>query len=239
VDKPSLYKAIITNKAKSTDKVTKIEFTYKEPAKMQFEPGKFVNLKCANGKYRAYSISSDYKKTESMELLIETGHDGIGANYVRDIKKGDEIEIIGPSGKFVLNLPLPDHLVFFATGTGIAPFFAMFYKLIDLNYSGKIDLFIGARTRSLIIEPELIDYFAKELQNFTAKIYLSREENLTQTDKYVAGRVTNALGIVTDKSAQYYICGHPDMVDFVAAQLEQKGVPQHNIIIEGFTHSRV
>ncbi len=235
--RPLLYAAKVVAKKTSTPKVTKLTLEYIEPSDMVFEPGKFVNLRCPNGKYRAYSIASDYNDTTSLDLLIETGHDGLGSNYVRELNLDDEVEIIGPSGLFTLRNPLPDHLIFYATGTGIAPFYAMFYKLRDLNYQGKIDVYFGVRSKDLIIEPETLEKFKKEINNFDFQIYLSRDNSLPEGNIYKAGRVNQALEYATDFAAQYYICGHPDMVDYVSEQLTQKGIPEHNIIVEGFVHS--
>jgi ferredoxin-NADP reductase len=239
MNRPALYRAKVDNKAPSTAKVTRLQLSYVDPSEMHFEPGKFVNLKCPNGKYRAYSIASDYKNTKALELLIETGHNGLGSNYVRSLKLQDEVEIIGPSGKFFLRDLLPMHLVFFATGTGIAPFYAMFHKLIDLKYVGKVEVYFGNRTKELIIEPQLLDYFSNQLADFTVIHYLSQEVDVPITEPNVkAGRVTQALDECDDFSAQYYICGHPDMVDYVSNFLSQKGIPQDQIIVEGFTHSQ-
>jgi ferredoxin--NADP+ reductase len=57
---------------------------------------------------------------------------GVASNYLCDLKPGERVQLTGPSGKrFVLPAKPEEHdYVFFATGTGIAPFRAMLLDLL-------------------------------------------------------------------------------------------------------------
>ena len=96
-----------------------------------FRPGQFCSIRVAEGFFRAYSIASDYKNFSEYKFLVSIAHEGIGANFFRNIKLGDEIDFLGPNGHFFIQNPIADNLIFCATGTGIAPFIPMIQFLID------------------------------------------------------------------------------------------------------------
>jgi ferredoxin-NADP reductase len=239
VIRPSVHKAKIKDKSLVTHKVTKLILSYTTPDEMEFTPGQFINLKCPGGHYRAYSISSDYKNQKEMYVLIETGHEGVASNYVKSLKVGDEIEFIGPSGRLSLLEPLPDTLKFFATGTGIAPFISMFHRLVDMQYKGSVELFLGSRTEKEILEQMHIKMFAKQLPNFKYTFYVSRPEGGVPAENIKFGHVTDALNYLDNFSNdfRYYVCGHPSMVEEVESTLELNGIELKNVIVEEFTYS--
>jgi benzoyl-CoA 2,3-dioxygenase component A len=82
---------------------------------------------------------------------------GIASNFLCDLKKGDEVKVIGPFGRTFL---MPDdteaHLLMICTGTGSAPMRAMTERRRRLgtgDLSGRLMLFFGART------PDELPYF--------------------------------------------------------------------------------
>ena len=232
---PAIYKAKIKDQKQITWKVVKLTLTYTKPTKMNFIPGQFINLRCPNGHYRAYSISSDYKNRNELYILVEVGHDGLGSNYVKGLKIGEDVEFIGPSGKLSLQEPLPKELKFFATGTGVAPFISMFHRLVDIGYNGAVELFLGSRTENEILEEIHIKMFKTQLPNFKYTFYISKSEN----SETKSGHVTDALNDLSNfsKTARYYVCGHPSMVEDVINALKINGIDRNEIIVEEFSHS--
>src|SRR5262249_35822070 len=75
---------------------------------------------------------------------------GVASNYLCDLKKGDEVKVIGPFGTTFL---MPDdptsHLLMICTGTGSAPMRAMTERRRrnhQPGQDGRLLLFFGART---------------------------------------------------------------------------------------------
>jgi ferredoxin-NADP reductase len=237
--RPTLHIATIKNTQQVTWKVTKLVLTLINPSDMEFTPGQFINLKCPNNHYRAYSISSDYKIKNEIYILVETGHKGIGSDYVKSLKVGDQVEFIGPSGRFSLLEPVPDDLRFYATGTGITPFIAMFHRLVDINYKGKVEVFFGIRHEKEILEETNLRMFVANLPDFSYHFYVSQPELNGKGQTVIKGHITDALNDFKNisKTARYYVCGHPSMVDEVENTLVLNGVELDDIIVEEFTHS--
>ena len=71
---------------------------------------------------------------------------GVASNYLCDLQEGDEVRVSGPNGKrFVLpSDPSAHDYLFFATGTGIAPFYGMARELLANGHGGRIALVMGA-----------------------------------------------------------------------------------------------
>jgi benzoate/toluate 1,2-dioxygenase reductase subunit len=231
---------LVTKKQLSV-KVTGVTFEIIEPKDFQFYPGQFISLLVGTGVIRAYSVCSDVNDLPNISLAVETGHDGVGSNHIRNMKEGGELSFIGPSGKLLLPgtlsehpiSDLPDHLCFFATGTGIAPFISLFCKLIDLKYKGKIELFFGIRKESEELFIEEFEDYKNKLQ-FNYKIFYSRPED----SSHISERITSVLPQMTDKDALYFICGHPLMTEQVLNGLKENGIEEKNIIKEEFTHPK-
>jgi ferredoxin--NADP+ reductase len=97
-------------------------------------------------KLRLYSIASptagedgqgNVIATTVKRLIDENSVDhtlflGVASNYLCDLQVGDQIKVTGPNGKrFVLPADTAAHdFIFFATGTGIAPFRGMITDLL-------------------------------------------------------------------------------------------------------------
>ena len=71
---------------------------------------------------------------------------GVASNYLCDLAPGDEVRVTGPAGKaFVLPKdPSAHDYVFFATGTGIAPFRGMIGDLAASGCRSRVTLVMGA-----------------------------------------------------------------------------------------------
>ncbi len=112
---------------------------------------------------RQYSIASPrdgerpgYNNLSLTVKRVTSDHDGnpvrgVASNYVCDLRKGDEVRVIGPFGTSFLMPNHPDsNLIMVCTGTGSAPMRAMTERRrrrIDLDEGGRLMLFFGARSQ--------------------------------------------------------------------------------------------
>lgn len=139
---------------------------------------------------------------------------GVASNYLADRQVGDEVQITGPSGKRFL-LPKDAcgyNYVFFATGTGIAPFRGMTLDLLRNGCRSSIVLVAGTPyTTDLIYHDEFLNLAAKHrnLNYFTA---ISRERQADGHDRmYVDGRIATErdvlIPLLSLPNTLVYICG--------------------------------
>ncbi|MBW7858732.1 MAG: ferredoxin--NADP(+) reductase [Leptonema sp. (in: Bacteria)] len=202
-----------------------------------------------NGKphrVRLYSIASPgigddgYPNTVSLCVKrVEYQHEeedfqGICSNFLCDLNPGDITAITGPAGK---NFTLPSNndadLLFFATGTGIAPFRSF---LMELNsrpnrYQGKIHLFFGSR---LLIDHIYANELNNDLHKFSSNLDLTLHSALSRQNPnervYVYDllkkRAADIEPILDRKNFSVYVCGIKGMEkgieSFLRNYVEQK-----------------
>jgi ferredoxin-NADP reductase len=240
---PYFTKGIIQNKeeiaSKETGEISLLIITVKlvNPEVKPFRPGQFCTFRVAEGIFRSYSISSDYKNFSEYQFIISVAHEGIGSNYFKQIAIGDEVDFLGPSGHFKIEAPVSENIIFCATGTGIAPFIPMIEFLLDNNCSSKIALIHGMKTEANLSYYQSIHQDLKNrCENFINKIYVSQP--LKNSNEFIKGRITDeikAMDLSKHNKTQFYLCGHPDMVSEVSEFLITSGIKEENVISEIFT----
>lgn len=73
---------------------------------------------------RRYSVRSANHDERTITLWIEIGHDGAGSRWARDVKIGDEVDLVGPRGKIFLNKQADWHL-FIGDTSSLGAFYSM------------------------------------------------------------------------------------------------------------------
>lgn len=187
----------------------------------QFKAGQYVVLSFPDSKEaREYSVYSG-ENDAFIEILLKIVPAGIFSKRLGDLIKGDEIEVDGPFGFFVMQkdeVETKKH-IFIATGTGIAPFRSYITSFNNLQYQ----LLHGIGVLNERIEPEY--YPDKKI------IYcISRE-----TTEHFKGRVTDYLiHHPIDRETVYHLCGNSSMINDVSDILEGKGIMAENVRTEAF-----
>ncbi len=163
---------------------------------------------------------------ETQELFT-----GVCSNYLCSLKPGDKVVVTGPSGK---NFILPEHpenynYVFFATGTGIAPFRAMVLDLLKLDKKPDVALVFGSpyRTDLLYYKDMLtLDQFHDNFHYITA---ISREAARPDgTKPYVQTMIEDRADvlhpILSKPNTLIYICGLKGMETGIYTMLIKHGL---------------
>lgn len=159
-------------------------------------------------------ISTTVKRTidehwETHKLFL-----GVASNYLCDLQVGDPVRLSGPNGKkFLLPTDLNAHdYVFFATGTGIAPFRGMVLDLIQRKSTSKVALIMGSPYATDLLYHDLFTRLASEHKNFTYLTAVSREKQHDGHDPmYVQDRITASqdvlLPLLSSDRTLVYVCG--------------------------------
>lgn len=171
---------------------------------------------------RLYSISSgrqgDDGAGQTVSLTIkrvvytdETGSEkrGVASNFMCDLAPGDAVKLIGPVGKhFVLPADVDTPMVFFATGTGIAPFRSFWQERGAAGKAGRFLLF-GYRTAADALYAEEI---AEAFDPANVRIALGEEETTPAgTPMFVGDRLPELeerlWPHVASGKLMVYLCG--------------------------------
>lgn len=199
-----------------------------EKNNIKFNAGQFFSIGNDNlGINREYSVASSSDK-DYIDFFIREVEGGSLSSKLRNLRNGDEVKILGPYGEFYLKSFNPNaHYIFFATGTGIAPFIS----LIDTHKIEKYSIYHGVRKYD-------DRYNIKELKNYNLAV--SREkiikENIQKDCKIIKqGRVNTFLNeIQFEEDMLFFLCGNSLMVSEIYDELLAKKIEQNKIFTEIF-----
>lgn len=208
-------------------------------------PGK--NEKGRNHKLRLYSVSSPSDGEGGKPHLISTTvkrtieeldnklYLGVASNYLADLQPGDKVKMTGPSGKrFLLPENAKDfNYLFFATGTGIAPFRGMIMELFENgDYHNECALIFGCPYRTDLLYSGYFEQMENEYDNFHYLKSISRENRRNDGSKhYVQSKILDEeellLPILQKKNTLVYICGLKGMETGIYKELLRLGLEDY------------
>ena len=130
-----------------------------EVDKFNYTAGQFIQIKI-NDLIRSYSIASFNENSNVVELIIVKLKGGeMSTLLFEKITVGDELEVKGPLGKFLLPDEIIHDICMVCTGTGIAPFRSMIKYIYENNISHKnIYLICGTRTKKDLLDHKIDIY---------------------------------------------------------------------------------
>lgn len=204
-------------------------------------------------KLRLYSVSSPTKGEGGKQNLISTTvkrtleeldgklHAGVCSNYLADLEPGDKVKATGPSGRrFLLPENAKDfNYVFFATGTGIAPYRGMIMELLESDYDGEIALIFGCAYRTDLIYSDLMKELDEKHDNFHYITCISREDRRADGSKYYVQTAiedeSELLDPILEKeNTLLYLCGLKGMETGIYQNLAKKGFRKYLILKDDY-----
>lgn len=206
------------------------------PEVIDFIPGQFVSLRVNDDNLRrAYSVASlPGKKT--IDLVIDITPMGIGSKYVLGLSVGDEVDVLGVLGKFVVGSSALDskEIVFLGTGTGIVPLKPMIENLlVQKKFRGQVYLTWGMRYEKDLYWMKEIDKLQRDFDNFHFEVALSRPSEDWPGMKGHVGDVIEKMNCDWINTSAY-LCGNMEMILEMKNVFISKGVPEEKINYERF-----
>ncbi|WP_019096016.1 FAD-binding oxidoreductase [Pseudomonas protegens] len=197
--------------------------------------GQYIDIIGKEGIRRSYSIANAQRDDGKLELHIKRVYEGVMSQYwFNQAQVNDLLRLEGPLGTFCLRNSAATHLVFLATGTGIAPVKAIL-ETLALNpnqLTGKyVHVYWGGRTESDIYwRPELpgIDMVFTPVLSRAPIQWSGRR-----------GHVHNALiaDAIELSDAVVYACGSEAMIHSAHDILTTAGLPVKNFYSDAFVSS--
>lgn len=166
--------------------------------------------------------------TDTITLAIKRYDEGTCSVWMDERSVGDTVPITDLKGNLHLQ-DLDRDVVFLSTGTGITPMMAML-KAYLRDGNGTATFVYGERTQADLMYRETLDQLRSEHANLTVGYVLSHEEWDGPT-----GYVQHHLDRFVDSTdAHFYLCGVPEMVVATEEELEERGVRDEHVFIEGW-----
>ncbi|HET6527349.1 MAG TPA: FAD-binding oxidoreductase [Balneolaceae bacterium] len=198
-------------------------------------------------KLRLYSVASPTKGEKNKPHLVSTtvkrtieefdDHSlylGVCSNYLAGLQPGDKVKMTGPSGRRFL---LPENAgdfnyIFFATGTGIAPYRGMIKELLDSGIENEIVLVFGCAYRTDLLYADYFEPLQEKHPNFHYLPHISRESRRVDgTKKYVQTCLWDESKLLdpllSKDNTLMYICGLKGMEEGIYRALGDKDLTDY------------
>ncbi|MBD0316374.1 MAG: hypothetical protein ICV75_06760 [Nitrospiraceae bacterium] len=222
------FQASVSRIRDLTHDVRELEFLLREPKDITFKAGQFISFEVPKEGLpfpltRPYSLASPPSGTDRLTLLFNLVAGGPGSTYLYGLREGDPVTFKGPAGTFYLREDPGRHLLFVATGTGIAPLRSMLLTLFERQTGQPLTLFWGLRfQRDVYYQDELEDW-ASRFPNFS---YVTTLSQPGPDWGGVKGRVTQLVQdrVSSVQNLAIYLCGNGDMIKDVTALIQAKGL---------------
>jgi ferredoxin--NADP+ reductase len=185
----------------------------------EFKAGQYIGLTTdLNVTPRLYTIASGENQDE-VQILYNIKDDGWLTPRLSEIKPGSELYVTNPDGDFIDD-DTPAWWI--ASGTGIAPYSAMFRSGLGKN---KKLIHGGRYTHSFYFENEFLPVLG---ENYIRCCSQESAEGLYN------GRLTRYLQEIPElpKDNRFFLCGSPEMVVEVRDLLINRGVEYDRIVAE-------
>ncbi|MEV4126460.1 ferredoxin--NADP reductase [Nocardia sp. NPDC049707] len=199
--------------------------------RLRYQPGQFLTLRIPSeltgSVARCYSLASSPFTDDKPKVTVKRTVGGYGSNWVCDnIKVGDAIEVLPPSGVFTPK-DLDDDLLLFGAGSGITPVMSILKSALARG-SGRIVLVYANRDpESVIFAGELRELAEKHPQRLTVIHWLEYLQGLPTVDGLAAL-------VAPYTSYHAFMCGPKPFMDRVHDALAQLEVPRSRTHAEVF-----
>lgn len=232
--KPILIDAKLVSRKQLTADV--FEMKLESSAPFQFQPGQFISIVVPGAGpggrdlRRAYSIASAPELMPSQnvfELCVKLVEGGPGTNYLNNLKVGESFKGHVPFGDFVYKTASSKHVIFIATGTGIAPFRSMVLsKVFNDNKPLSAKILFGARDANDL-------FYGDEMFPLLGNGFVETLSRPSGQWNGFKGRVTDWLRqnsqSIDWKNTEFYLCGNGAMIDEVKSILTSMEVEKSAI----------
>ena len=200
-----------------------------------YAPGQYINIIGPNGIQRSYSLANANSADKMLELHIRAVNGGVMSEYwFNQARTNDLLRLKGPLGTFFLRDAADIHLIFLATGTGIAPVKAILESIPDLpiqNRPKSVTVLWGGRTPDDLY----LDVGGMPGGHHFIPVLSRAGEVWTGARGYVQEALVSISPDLS--SAAVYACGSDAMIHSAREVLAQAGLPRQRFYSDAFVCS--
>ncbi|RZQ63274.1 ferredoxin--NADP reductase [Amycolatopsis suaedae] len=193
------------------------------PERFDYRPGQFLTLRIPSDRCgsvaRCYSLSSSPHTGDRLQVTVKRTDGGYASHWICDnVRPGDEIEVLPPSGVFT-PASLDGDLLLFAAGSGITPVLSI-VKSVLAKGEGKLALVYANRDeRSVIFAGELRELASAHPERLVVTHWLESVQGLPSTE------TLRALA-APYPGREAFVCGPRPFMTAATAALRDLGVPR-------------
>jgi len=197
--------------------------------RFRYQPGQFLTVQIPSERTgsvaRCYSLSSSPHLDDDLIITVKRTPGGYASNWICDnIRPGDRLTVLSPSGKFVPR-SLHQDLLLIGAGSGATPLLSI-AKSALIGGVATVYFFYANDTRgSVIFGAELDELMSEFPDRITVEHWLADTRGLPTVD------------LVAEHLAPYvhfdaFLCGPTAFMEVARASLATTGMPERNIHTE-------
>jgi nitric oxide dioxygenase len=209
---------------------------------LRFTPGQYLSIQLRHPtleyqEIRQYSLS-DAPNGRDYRISVKREADGQVSNLLHDhLQIGDEVELMPPTGDFVLRAEAGTPVVLLSAGVGLTPMLSMLNQLLAYGHDADIRWLHACEHGALHAFKQEIQAKSQQHPKLQSRTWYRTpgEQDVKGRDYDFAGTLN--LEQVTDlipANAHYYFCGPVGFMKAVKDQLTNLGVPADRIHYEVF-----
>ncbi|HLV41271.1 MAG TPA: 1,2-phenylacetyl-CoA epoxidase subunit PaaE [Brumimicrobium sp.] len=210
-----------------------------------YKPGQYLTFRTTLEEEevrRSYSICTGLHENELRVAVKKMVHGKFSTFANKELKVGDEIEVMTPMGTFIteINEDTEKSFLFFAGGSGITPVMSLIKTILHTAKKSNVTLIYGNRGFDhIIFRAELEDLKNQYMNKFSLMHVFSNERigNKLQEgllDKNQIEKIYNAIlkGQAID---EVFVCGPEPTIFAVKDVFEEVGLDAKKVHFELFT----
>ncbi|MGA5207618.1 1,2-phenylacetyl-CoA epoxidase subunit PaaE [Streptomyces variegatus] len=206
-----------------------------------FAPGQSLTLRRdidGRDERRSYSICAPAGTAPRIGVRVVPG--GLFSSWlVHDVRPGDTVEVMAPTGAFTPDLTTHGHHVLIAAGSGITPMVSIAESVLAADSRSRVTLLYGnRRTGTVMFADELADLKDLYPTRFQLAHVLSREPREAEvlSGRLDAERLAALVDALVDVESadHWWLCGPHGMVRAAQQVLTGLGVPADRVHQELF-----
>lgn len=206
-----------------------------------FAPGQSLTVRReieGRDERRSYSICSPVGSIPRIGVRVVPG--GLFSSWlVSEVRPGDTVEVMAPTGAFTPDLTAHGHHVLIAAGSGITPMMSIAESVLAADDRSTVTLLYGnRRTDTVMFADELADLKDLYPARFQLAHVLSREPREAEvlSGRIDAERLSTLIDALVDVESadHWWLCGPHGMVRDAQGVLAGLGVPTERVHQELF-----
>lgn len=223
-----------------THDIKRLVLKFVDPGRrLRFTAGQYVSIRIPGSEEsRAYSMANTPRTTDRLEFMIKVFPNGLFSGLLDGgFTIGQEVEVVGPYGVFMLREKYDDEIICIGGGSGMAPLWSLLNDMAERGIKRKATYFYGARTRKDLFYLDYLQQLEEQLPGFR---FIPALSIATEEDEWhgETGLITEVLErhlSAGQARTQAYLCGPPPMIDAAIPVLTRKGISEDRIFFDKFT----
>lgn len=205
-----------------------------------FRPGQSLTLRRrVDGREERRSYSICAPRGAALRIGVRHVAGGLFSSWlVHEVRPGDEVEVLPPTGNFTPDLAVHERHVCIAAGSGITPVLSIAASVLRETDATVTLLYGNRRSGTVMFADELADLKDRYPSRLELVHVLSREPRESElfTGRLDATKIRSLLSTVVDAGAvdQWWLCGPYGMVTDARDVLRDSGVTGERIHQELF-----